>query len=216
MSRSQKNLELLKEYAKTKNPDVRNQLVLNNVGLVHRCYQMYFASKYPNESDCEELISAGILGLLYAIERFDVESYTVLSTYAFPYIRNQMNKLVHPEIAFSEYECEDSEIPMEEQIEDTYVFDQKRMDTSDVLEKLLTPDEVMVLHVINRTSDEPPWSVNEIAKELKMSAKEVTDLYKSGLSKVSVPCVQWYLRKCKGVLDNDQIEAKSKRSNGEL
>ena len=105
MSRSQKNLELLKEYAKTKNPDVRNQLVLNNVGLVHRCYQMYFASKYPNESDCEELISAGILGLLYAIERFDVESYTVLSTYAFPYIRNQMNKLVHPEIAFSEYEC---------------------------------------------------------------------------------------------------------------
>lgn len=203
MSRSQKNLELLKEYAKTKNPDVRNQLVLNNVGLVHRCYQMYFASKYPNESDCEELISAGILGLLYVIERFDVESYTVLSTYAFPYIRNQMNKLVHPEIAFSEYECEDSEIPMEEQIEDTYVFDQKRMDTSDVLEKLLTPDEVMVLHVINRTSDEPPWSVNEIAKELKMSAKEVTDLYKSGLSKVSVPCVQWYLRKCKGVLDND-------------
>lgn len=203
MSRSQKNLELLKEYAKTKNPDVRNQLVLNNVGLVHRCYQMYFASKYPNESDCEELISAGILGLLYAIERFDVESYTVLSTYAFPYIRNQMNKLVHPEIAFSEYECEDSEIPMEEQIEDTYVFDQKRMDTSDVLEKLLTPDEIMVLHVINRTSDEPPWSVNEIAKELKMSAKEVTDLYKSGLSKVSVPCVQWYLRKCKGVLDND-------------
>ena len=203
MSRSQKNLELLKEYAKTKNPDVRNQLVLNNVGLVHRCYQMYFASKYPNESDCEELISAGILGLLYAIERFDVESYTVLSTYAFPYIRNQMNKLVHPEIAFSEYECEDSEIPMEEQIEDTYVFDQKRMDTSDVLEKLLTPDEVMVLHVINRTSDEPPWSVNEIAKELKMSAKEVTDLYKSGLSKVSVPCVQCYVRKCKGVRDND-------------
>ena len=203
MSRSQKNLELLKEYAKTKNLDVRNQLVLNNVGLVHRCYQMYFASKYPNESDCEELISAGILGLLYAIERFDAESYTVLSTYAFPYIRNQMNKLVHPEIAFSEYECEDSEIPMEEQIEDTYVFDQKRMDISDVLEKLLTPDEVMVLHVINRTSDEPPWSVNEIAKELKMSAKEVTDLYKSGLSKVSVPCVQWYLRKCKGVLDND-------------
>lgn len=203
MSRSQKNLELLKEYAKTKNLDVRNQIVLNNVGLVHRCYQMYFASKYPNESDCEELISAGILGLLYAIERFDVESYTVLSTYAFPYIRNQMNKLVHPEIAFSEYECEDSEIPMEEQIEDTYVFDQKRMDTSDVLEKLLTPDEIMVLHVINRTSDEPPWSVNEIAKELKMSAKEVTDLYKSGLSKVSVPCVQWYLRKCKGVLDND-------------
>lgn len=203
MSRSQRNLELLKEYAKTKNPDVRNQLVLDNVGLVHRCYQMYFASKYPNESDCEELISAGTLGLLYAIERFDVESYTVLSTYAFPYIRNQMNKLVHPEIAFSEYECEDSEIPMEEQIEDTYVFDQKRMDTSDVLEKLLTPDEIMVLHVINRTSDEPPWSVNEIAKELKMSAKEVTDLYKSGLSKVSVPCVQWYLRKCKGVLDND-------------
>ena len=203
MSRSQKNLELLKEYAKTKNLDVRNQLVLNNVGLVHRCYQMYFASKYPNESDCEELISAGILGLLYAIERFDAESYTVLSTYAFPYIRNQMNKLVHPEIAFSEYECEDSEIPMEEQIEDTYVFDQKRVDTSDVLEKLLTPDEVMVLHVINRTSDEPPWSVNEIAKELGMSAKEVTDLYKSGLSKLSVPCVQWYLRKCKGVLDND-------------
>ena len=138
-----------------------------------------------------------------AIERFDADTYNVLSTYAFPYIRNQMNKLVHPEVSFTEFECDDSEIPMEEQIEDEYQFDKKQADISTVMEKLLTPDEVNVLHIINRTSDEPPWSVNEIAKELHMPSKEVTELYKSGLTKLSVPCVQWYLRKCKGVLDND-------------
>ena len=203
MSRSQENQELLKEYAKTRDPEIRNKILLNNVGLVHRCYQMYFASRYPSETDCEELVSAGIMGLLTAIERFDADTYTVLSTYAFPYIRNQMNRLVHPEMTFSEYECEDAEIPMEEQIEDTYTFDQHQKDISKVMEKLLTPDEISVLHVINRTSDEPPWSVNEIAKELKMQPKEVTDLYKSGITKLSVPCVQWYLRKCKGVLNND-------------
>lgn len=203
MSRAQKNQELLKEYARTKDLEIRNQIVLNNLGLVHRCYQMYFASRYPNESDCEELVSAGTMGLIIAIDRFDADTYAVLSTYAFPYIRNYMNRLVHPEVAFSEFECEDADIPMEEQIEDTYSFDQKQMDISTVVDKLLTPEEISVLHVINRTSDEPPWSVNEIAKELHMTAKEVTDLYKSGLTKISVPCVQWYLRKCKGVLSDD-------------
>ena len=203
MGRNQDNQKLLREYAETRDPEIRNKILLNNIGLVHRCYQMYFASRYPSETDCEELVSAGTIGLLIAIDRFNADNYTVLSTYAFPYIRNQMNKLVNPEVAFSDFECEDSEIPMEEQIEDTYVFDQKQMDISKVMEKLLTPEEISVLHVINRTSDEPPWSVNEIAKELHMPAKEVTDLYKSGLTKLSVPCVKWYLRKCKGVLDND-------------
>lgn len=203
MSKGRTNQSLLKEYAATRDPEIRNQIVMNNLGLVHRCYQMYFASRYPSECDCEELVSAGIIGLLIAIDRFDSDSYTVLSTYAFPYIRNQMNRLVHPEITFSEFECEDSDIPMEEQIEDTYVFDQKQMDISTVMEKILTPKEITVLHVINRTSDEPPWSVNEIARELQMDAKEVNDLYKSGLTKLSVPCVQWYLRKLKGVLDNN-------------
>lgn len=203
MSKAQENQELLQEYAKTQDPKIRNQILTNNLGLVHRCYQMYFASRYPSETDCNELVSAGTLGLLYAIERFDANTYNVLSTYAFPYIRNQMNKLIHPEIAFSEYECDDADIPMEEQVIDEYEFDQKQSDISDVMEKLLSPEEIDVLHVINRTSDEPPWSVNEIAKELHMPAKEVTDLYKSGLTKLSVPCVQWYLRKRKGVLDND-------------
>lgn len=203
MSKGQQNQELLKEYARTRDPEVRNRLVLNNMGLVHRCYQMYFASRFPSEIDSEELVSAGVMGLIIAIDRFDADTYEVLSTYAFPYIRNQMNKLVNPEVAFSEFECEDADIPMEEQIEDHYASDQKQIDISRVVEKLLTPEEINVLHVINRTSDEPPWSVNEIAKELHMLAKEVTDLYKSGLTKLSVPCVQWYLRKCKGVLSDD-------------
>ena len=203
MGKGQQNQELLKEYARTRDPEVRNRLVLNNMGLVHRCYQMYFASRFPSEIDSEEFVSAGVMGLIIAIDRFDADTYEVLSTYAFPYIRNQMNKLVNPEVAFSEFECEDADIPMEEQIEDHYESDQKQIDISRVVEKLLTPEEIKVLHVINRTSDEPPWSVNEIAKELHMLAKEVTDLYKSGLTKLSVPCVQWYLRKCKGVLSDD-------------
>lgn len=204
MGRVQENQELLCRYAATHDPEIRNKILLNNIGLVHRCYQMYFASRYPSETDAEELVSAGTIGLMIAIERFDATKYNILSTYAFPYIRNQMNKLIHPEIPFTDFECDDAEIPMEDQIEDTYSFDQKQYDISIALDKLLTPDEISVLHVINRTSGEPPWSVNEIAKELNMPAKEVTDLYKSGLTKLSVPCVQWYLRNCKGVLtDND-------------
>lgn len=203
MSHIQDNQELLKEYAKTKDPEIRKQLVLRNQGLVHRCYQMYFASRYPSEQDAEDLVSAGMIGLLIAIDRFDSDSYNVLSTYAFPYIRNYMNRLVNPEVAFTDYECEDSEIPMEDQIEDVYQFNRQQADIALVVDSLLTTDEASVIHVINRTSDEPPWSVNEIAKELHMTAKEVNDLYKSGLDKLSTPCVQWYLRKCKGVLSDD-------------
>lgn len=203
MSKAKENQELLQEYSRTRDPEIRNTILVNNLGLVHRCYQMYFASRYPSETDCNELVAAGTLGLLYAIERFDASTYTVLSTYAFPYIRNQMNKLIHPEMSFTDYECDDSDIPMEDQVVDEYEFDKHQSDISEVMEQLLTPEEIDVLHVINRTSDEPPWSVNEIAKELHMPAKEVTDLYKSGLTKLSVPCVQWYLRRCKGVLEND-------------
>lgn len=207
MGKGQRNQALLLQYAETRDIKIRDEILLNNLGLVHRCYQMYFANRYPSEVDCEELVSAGTMGLMVAIERFNAEQYSVLSTYAFPYIRNYMNRVVHPEIPFSDYECDDSEIPMEEQIEDTYVYNANQVVISDVMDKILTPDEIRVLHVINRTSDEPPWSVNEIAKALHMKPKEVTDLYKSGLDKLSVPCVQWYLRKCKGVLDNDdQIE----------
>lgn len=204
MGRGQENQELLRKYAETKDPAVRNEIVLRNMGLVHRCYQMYFASRYPGDDDAKDLVSAGTLGLITAIERFDATSYGVLSTYAFPYIRNYMNRLVNPELPFSDYECDDSEIPMEEQIEDTYRYDESQVIISETMDKILTTDEIRVLHVINRTSNEPPWSVNEIAKELKMTPKEVADLYKSGLTKLSVPCVQWYLRKLKGVLtEND-------------
>ncbi len=190
------------EYAETRDPNIRNQIVMNNVGLVHRCYQMYFASRYPSEDDANELVQAGMLGLITAIERFDAKNYAVLSTYAFPYIRNQMNKLVNPEMPFSEFECEDSDIPMEEQIEDEYAFNQKQSDISDVMEKLLTEGEINVLHTLHRTSNEPPMSVNEIAKELGMTSQKVTELYTSGIQKLSVPCVQWYLRR-KGVLNNN-------------
>ena len=155
MSRVQENQELLRKYSETRDPEIRNKILLNNIGLVHRCYQMYFASRYPSETDAEELVSAGTIGLIIAIERFDATKYNVLSTYAFPYIRNQMNKLIHPEIPFAEFECDEAEIPMEDQIEDTYSFDQKQYDISTVLDKLLTPAEISVLHVINRTSGEP-------------------------------------------------------------
>jgi hypothetical protein len=53
--------------------------------------------------------------------------------------------------------------------------------------------------LLNRTCNEPYWSINSIAKKLHMTADEVRDAYESGMQYLSKPWVQWYLHKVKGV-----------------
>lgn len=75
-----------REYMQTRNPRVRNQLALEYQGLVQ-----YVARGFQHEGvsvlESDDLISAGNMGLLEAIERFDPTRKIKFETYAILRIR---------------------------------------------------------------------------------------------------------------------------------
>jgi RNA polymerase sigma-B factor len=74
----------LKSYRATGDIRLRNRLVQANLGLVRQ--EVYRCQACSRES-FEDLMQVGTLGLIQAIERFDVERGVALSSFALPYVR---------------------------------------------------------------------------------------------------------------------------------
>ena len=81
------SLQLLRDYQKSPSSQTRNQLVELNFGLVrkeahhwiHQCTENY-----------EDLLQVGCIGLIRAIERFDMSKGHAFSSFAVPYIRGEI------------------------------------------------------------------------------------------------------------------------------
>ncbi|MEO0536486.1 MAG: RNA polymerase sigma factor SigF [Cyanobacteria bacterium P01_A01_bin.123] len=80
-------LELLQKYHQLSSSDLRNQLVQMNIGLVRR-----EAHRWVHQSgeSFEDLMQVGSLGLIRAIERFDLSKGYAFSSFAIPYIRGEI------------------------------------------------------------------------------------------------------------------------------
>lgn len=81
------SLQLLREYQKSPNPQVRNRLVELNFGLVRK--EAHHWMNQCTES-YEDLIQVGSIGLIHAIERFDMSKGHAFSSFAIPYIRGEI------------------------------------------------------------------------------------------------------------------------------
>jgi len=85
------SLNLLQTYQHASDPtnrtELRNQLVEMNLGLVRK--EVYYWSSQGAES-YEDLLQVGCIGLIRAIERFDVTRGHAFSTFAMPYIRGEI------------------------------------------------------------------------------------------------------------------------------
>jgi RNA polymerase sigma-B factor len=81
------SLQLLREYHKTPCAEIRNQLVQLNFGLVRK-----EAHHWVNQctESYEDLLQVGSLGLIRAIERFDMSKGNAFSSFAIPYIRGEI------------------------------------------------------------------------------------------------------------------------------
>ena len=81
------SLLLLKDYQENPNSRLRNQIVEMNFGLVRK-------EAYHRIGQCQEnyedLVQVGCLGLIRAIERFDVDRGYAFSSFALPYIRGEI------------------------------------------------------------------------------------------------------------------------------
>jgi RNA polymerase sigma-B factor len=81
------SLSLLQEYQQTQDAKLRNQVVNLNIGLVRK--EAHHWTNQCSES-YEDLLQVGCLGLIRAIERFDVSKGNAFSSFAVPYIRGEI------------------------------------------------------------------------------------------------------------------------------
>ncbi len=87
ITRKQETLEILQAYRANPSIKLRNQLVNLNIGLVRR--EAYHWKNQCQES-FEDLMQVGSLGLINAIERFDVSKGNAFSSFAVPYIKGEI------------------------------------------------------------------------------------------------------------------------------
>ncbi|MEN9233110.1 MAG: sigma-70 family RNA polymerase sigma factor [Gloeomargarita sp. DG02_4_bins_56] len=91
LERKHQSLVWLKAYRATKDIEIRNRLVQANLGLVrqeaHRC-------QHWTREPLEDLMQVGVLGLIQAIERFDVERGVAFSSFALPYVRGAIQHYI--------------------------------------------------------------------------------------------------------------------------
>jgi RNA polymerase sigma-B factor len=80
-------LELLRDYQKHPSAPLRNRLVELNFGLLRR-----EAHHWVNQctESYEDLVQVGCIGLIRAIERFDMSKGVAFSSFAIPYIRGEI------------------------------------------------------------------------------------------------------------------------------
>lgn len=83
----QESTQLLRDYQKSRSAAIRNQLVTLNLGLVRK--EAYFWSHQCTES-YEDLLQVGSIGLIRAIERFDLSKGHAFSSFAVPYVRGEI------------------------------------------------------------------------------------------------------------------------------
>ena len=79
--------QLLREYQQSRDSTVRNQLVKLNFGLVRK--EAHYWINQCTES-YEDLLQVGCLGLIRAIERFELSKGHAFSSFAIPYIRGEI------------------------------------------------------------------------------------------------------------------------------
>ncbi|MGD1897973.1 MAG: RNA polymerase sigma factor SigF [Phormidesmis sp.] len=81
------SLEILNTYQKDRSLQLRNRLVQLNIGLVRKEAHRWLHSSGETFDD---LMQVGSLGLIRAIERFDLQKGFAFSSFAIPYIRGEI------------------------------------------------------------------------------------------------------------------------------
>lgn len=84
----EKTHQLFLDYRKTKDPQVRDQIIATYMNLVE-----YLARRFKNRGEpLEDLIQVGIIGIIKAIDRFDIDRQVEFTTYATPTIIGELKR----------------------------------------------------------------------------------------------------------------------------
>ncbi|MDB9312783.1 RNA polymerase sigma factor SigF [Spirulina sp. CS-785/01] len=89
------SLQLLRDYQNSPTAKLRNQIVQLNIGLVRK--EAHHWVNQCSES-YEDLLQVGCLGLIRAIERFDLSKGHAFSSFAVPYIRGEIQHYLRDKV----------------------------------------------------------------------------------------------------------------------
>lgn len=87
---SKECLELLKKYQKDGNSEARETLIMSNIRLVLSIIQRYSDTKATSD----DLFQAGCIGLIKAIDNFNIDMSVQFSTYAVPMIIGEIRRVI--------------------------------------------------------------------------------------------------------------------------
>jgi RNA polymerase sigma-B factor len=87
-TQSEAAVELFAEYRRTRDPEIRNRLILMHLHLVR-----FLAAKFAHRGEpLADLVQVGSIALIRAIDRFEPERGTKFSTYATPTIVGEIRR----------------------------------------------------------------------------------------------------------------------------
>jgi RNA polymerase sigma factor for flagellar operon FliA len=89
MKSHQSDADLLRDYVVNRDPEIRDKIILNYLPLVHFVLGRLGMSQSMGE-DYEDAASQGLIGLIEAIDRYDISYGTQFSTYATLRIRGKV------------------------------------------------------------------------------------------------------------------------------
>ena len=199
MSNNEINYKLLCAYKFEGNIEARNELVTRNEKLIHYVFHRFFKGYYLDPDTKADIFDAGVIGLMDAIKVFKVEAYSNLGTFAVSYIRDRMARSLPKDIPFSEYENEETEVKLTDTLVGDYAVDRDRYDTYEFLCTVCTHEQLSIVGMLNRTCNEPYWSINTVAKKLQLPPERVCTSYKAAMETLNQPWLQWYVNKVKGL-----------------
>ena len=187
------------ERHKKGDKSAQDALIEHNLRLVTHIARKFYA----NESDYEDLLSCGTIGLIKAVLTFDPEKGARFATYACRCIENEFRMQFRKEInaprktSFDESLCNDDDsgpMPLGNliSVED---YNLSRVEEADREEKLnalvkmvLSGRELQIILLRYGLDNIKPRTQREVAAELRISRSYVSRLEKKALEKLKLSC----------------------------
>lgn len=216
MSKRLDNLSLLKIYKSTGEKEILNKLIEENYKLIYFVIKRFSCKNI--HFDKEDLVQEGYIGLIKAIELFNLDYNYNFSTYAIKYISGYMSKYIakhyRNELSLNMSYDDDEEIELMDTIaddENSYIYVDDRLyndylhqDLEDAM-RVLEDDEKNILKAKNGYYSIRPLTLKEVSKVVNVDANKINYLEKKALSKIRRS--NWYkLKKSEYVLSKYEYD----------
>ena len=177
---SKETLALLKQYKETKKPQINEQIMMGNLKLV-----LSMVSRYKQD-ELDDLFQVGCIGLLKAIEQFDLNQAVMFSTYAVPLIVGEIKAHLRSRnvLHISRY-LRDLSLKVSRLKEAFYQSHHREMNKEEIMKELNISSfdlyQVENMHIHPTSLSEPKGgqehlTIAEIIEDPKMSTQRMNDL----------------------------------------